>query len=173
MKTIWIPPKNELVLFLNKSDVIKFINKLGFTSLTDLSNRGIYVDVAATRYVRAKSRFPVFAATNITDGDSTVLINSNIRDGIDVLEIINESGVSLHSDYEFPCVAHIWDESRNSRGGTDTINLWQVKPLNKMTTIYSLEEAEEKYLPASQELLDFAINAQSEAKEVTTSSKTM
>lgn len=164
MKTIWTPPQNELVLFLNKSDVIKFINKLGFTSLTELSHRGIYVDVAATQYVKAKSRFPVFTAANITDGDDTILINSNIRDGVDVLEIIDESGVSLHSDYEFPCVAHIWEEKRTSRGGTDTINLWQVKALNKMTTIDSLEEAEEEHLNAAQELLEFAINAQTEAR---------
>ncbi|MCY9861467.1 hypothetical protein OTK49_02920 [Vibrio coralliirubri] len=164
MKSIWAPPQNELILFLSKSDVIKFVNKLGFTSIHDLANRGVYAEVSSTKYVKATSRFPVFAAENKTNSDDTLIINSNIPNGCDVLEIINESGVTLHSDYQFPCVAHIWDEVKTGRYSKDKIRIWQVKPLSQMTTLDSLQYAEDTYLESAQDLLEFAINSQKAAK---------
>ncbi|ELP6118905.1 TPA: hypothetical protein I7730_15735 [Vibrio vulnificus] len=158
MNNMWSLPKGEMIRINSKKELITLIQKFGFSEAT-LNKFGIkIVEPSEVGFVKPKVVFPVFAAPTLDK--EGMLISLKPHAGLEIRQIKSERAIELDARYRFPCIIYAWLEESYSRLGKSSIEIWDVKPLNDITTILDLHSSELKYGAKAEATLEEAIEYQ-------------
>lgn len=162
-------PSGENFLFNNISELVDFINFLGFSNPLELESFGIYIkkrqmnelelvkyglkydpDFQESTLIYDCENFkcnplilPIFNKNKYLSIEEQICTST--KSELSILKIKESDIEKLSESYQFPCVIYINLSIFNGRSGKNQFKIWQVSSIKNIKTIHTLKQIDETY----------------------------